>query len=249
MQVDPSMPGGTGGSVAGTRETGGSHASAQELKQEAAGQARQVGQEAGEQVRQVAETAKQEGRTVVAELKGSVRSQVDTQRDKAAQSLRSLGTEMREMAGDRDDRLAGVMTQVAQRVDDASTWVESHEPTEVLRMVEDFARRRPGLFLASAALAGVVTGRLTRSITAGSPSSNGNGTRGYEATAGTGTSGVYGGYLPGAVVATPEPVAVVTATPAMGEPSVVDPILGEPTTTDPLSGSPFDRPRQGQEIV
>lgn len=146
-----------------------------DVRQEAAAQARLVGEQAGEQARQVAQTAKHETRTVLAEVRGSVRSQVDSQRTKAAQSLRSLGEEMREMASGRDDRFAGLMDQAAGRVQDASGWVETHEPSEVLRIVEDFARRRPGPFLAGATLAGLVTGRLTRSLASGAAPDHGNG--------------------------------------------------------------------------
>jgi hypothetical protein len=52
--------------------------------------------------------------------------------------------------------------QAAGRVDDAAGWLERHEPGEVLDSVRGLARRRPGAFLAGAALLGVLAGRLTR---------------------------------------------------------------------------------------
>jgi len=233
MQVNPSMPGSTGGTGGTMTVTGDrSHGTTSELRQEAAGQARKVGEEAGQQARQVAETARQEGRTVAAEIKGSVRAQVDTQRDRAAESLRSLGSGMREMAGDRDDRLAGVMTEVAQRVDDVSRWMKTHETAEMLRSVEDFARRRPGMFLAGAALLGIVAGRLTRGIAAGSP--DGNGTSRYDDTLAGTTTGSDGGYLPGPDMTAPEAVTVVTATPPLDDPSVLGPVVGDHSEYDPL---------------
>jgi hypothetical protein len=207
-----------------------------DVRQEAATQARYVGEQAGEQARQVARTAKQETRTVLAEVRGSMRSQVDTQRTKAAQSLRSLGDEMREMASGRDDRFAGLMDEAAGRVQDASAWVETHEPSEVLRIVEDFARRRPGLFLASATLAGVVTGRLTRSLASGAGQHSGNGN-------GNGASS-YGAYAPGAVGGTLQPMGVAAAVPP-SDPALVDDL----TVVDPVppveSGTPFGTTREG----
>ena len=68
---------------------------------------------------------------------------------------------------------SGVATEVAQqaaeRIHGAASWLEQREPADLLQAVRDFARRRPGVFLASAAAAGLAAGRLTRGATAAGP--------------------------------------------------------------------------------
>ena len=95
--------------------------------------------------------------------------------------LRGLAEELRSMAdAPRRDPLAygpssagapGFATGLAERGADyarsAASWLEDREPSAVLDEVGSFARRRPGTFLAIAAVAGVVAGRLTRGLTAG----------------------------------------------------------------------------------
>ena len=62
------------------------------------------------------------------------------------------------------------MTDLAQeasrRVGEISHWLDNHEPRDVLEEVKRFARRQPVAFLALAAAAGVVAGRLTRGAVA-----------------------------------------------------------------------------------
>jgi hypothetical protein len=67
--------------------------------------------------------------------------------------------------------------QVADRAHDLSSRVDGREPRELLDDVRSFARRKPGVFLLGAALAGVVAGRLTTGVVAAhkdsSPSTGG----------------------------------------------------------------------------
>ena len=64
---------------------------------------------------------------------------------------------------------SGVATEVAQqaaeRIHGMASWLEEREPADVLQAVRDFARRRPGVFLAGAVAAGLAAGRLTRGMT------------------------------------------------------------------------------------
>jgi hypothetical protein len=64
---------------------------------------------------------------------------------------------------------SGVATEVAQqaaeRIHGAASWLEQREPADLLQAVRDFARRRPGVFLAGAVAAGLAAGRLTRGMT------------------------------------------------------------------------------------
>jgi len=67
---------------------------------------------------------------------------------------------------------AGVAIGLAERGADVAlrtaSWLSDREPSAVLEEVGSFARRRrPGTFLVMAAAAGVLVGRLTRGMTAG----------------------------------------------------------------------------------
>jgi hypothetical protein len=55
-----------------------------------------------------------------------------------------------------------VARQASERTRAVASWLAEREPGDLLAEVRTFARRKPGLFLAGAALAGVVVGRLTR---------------------------------------------------------------------------------------
>jgi len=58
-----------------------------------------------------------------------------------------------------------VAQQAADRIHGMASWLEQREPADVLQAVRDFARRRPGVFLAGAVVAGLAAGRLTRGMT------------------------------------------------------------------------------------
>jgi hypothetical protein len=55
-----------------------------------------------------------------------------------------------------------VARQASERARTVASCLEEREPGDLLDEVRRFARRKAGVFLAGAALAGVVVGRLTR---------------------------------------------------------------------------------------
>jgi hypothetical protein len=150
----------------------------------AADQAKQVGQEALDGGRQVAQVAKDEASSVVEEagaqaknLLGEARTQLTdqaaTQQNNLAAWISSIVDELDGMV-DRSEsdqtQQSGTATalvrQVSTRARSAATWLENHEPADLLTETSRFARQRPGLFLALAAVGGLVAGRLTRGLTA-----------------------------------------------------------------------------------
>lgn len=161
-------------------------------------QSKQVGEQAVDSGKQVASVAKDQAQSVLSEAGTQARnlvheaqtqltSQASTQQSNLASWLKSLAGDLHDMvdgsprAGfsdeSRGERLAGglareTVRQVATRAGDVAQWLDNHEPADVLDEVSRFARRRPGLFLALAAAAGVVTGRLTRGLTASSDTSS-----------------------------------------------------------------------------
>jgi len=188
--------GSTGYGTTGSESSGGVTDTAKQ-------QAGSVAQSATESTKQVAGTAKQEvgnvldeGKQQVRQLTGEVRTQVsqrvDQQRGNAASVLRTTGEELSKLADrDQQSRLTAEIARLSsQRINQAADYLENVQPEDLLRQlrsgtqsVQEFARRRPGAFLAGMALAGVVVGRLTRSAvaaTTGSGSSGGDYTRPYE---------------------------------------------------------------------
>lgn len=159
----------------GSSATGGSDSTKDVAKQEA-GQVKNTAVDAG---RDVAGTAKEEAAGVASEAKAQaadlvgtvtteVRSQISGQQQRLAGGLHSVASQLGDMASKSED--SGPGTQLAQeasrRIASVGHWFESREPADVLEEVRDFARRRPGLFLSSAALAGLLVGRLTRDVVA-----------------------------------------------------------------------------------
>jgi hypothetical protein len=141
-------------------------------------QAANVGQGAAEAGGRVAQTAKEQttqvvretgtqARNLASEAQDELRHQTSMQQKRAAEGLRALGSELRSMAGHSDQQgvAAELVQQAAGRAHQAADWLEQREPGQVLGEVRRFARRRPGVFLAGALVAGVVAGRLTRSLT------------------------------------------------------------------------------------
>ncbi len=142
-------------------------------KQEAAGVKDTAAEEAGH----VASTAKSEAGAVAREAKSQLKDlfhqtrtqlsdQAGTQQRRVADGLRSVGGELSSMADNSDSQgiAADVVRQVSTRVDGIAGWIGDREPADLLNEVKSFARRKPGIFIAGAAVAGLVVGRLTRAL-------------------------------------------------------------------------------------
>lgn len=148
-------------------------------------QAGQLGGTAMESGGDVASTAKEEATKVAAEAASQARDLLDQartevegqtreQQQRAAGSIRSLSDGLRSMADSAEQ--PGVATDLArdasQRADTFAQWLEEHEPGDLVDAAKTFARQRPGMFLAIAAGAGVLAGRLARGLKEGPASSS-----------------------------------------------------------------------------
>lgn len=142
-------------------------------------QAGQVKDTAVEQGQQVAAVAKDEAVQVKAEAVSSLKdivgqsrtelaSQAGSSQNRLAEYVHSLADELGTLASKSDS--SGPITDLAHRGartgGELSHWLSEHEPTDVLAEVTSFARRRPWAFLGASLLAGVVVGRVTRSLAA-----------------------------------------------------------------------------------
>jgi hypothetical protein len=126
-----------------------------------------VTQTAADQAREVASETARQARDLLGEAGGQVRDQTSVQQQKAASQLHSVADELHEMVakGGQSGMATEVAHQAAERLHGAASWLEQREPADVLQAVRDFARRRPGMFLAGAVAAGLAAGRLTRGMT------------------------------------------------------------------------------------
>jgi hypothetical protein len=164
------QPVSSGSQESSTVETAKSEAA--NVKDTAAGAASGVADTAKSEVSNVATEAKYQTRNLVDQTRSELQGQVTNQQSQLAARLNSWASELGSMASKSDD--SGPMTDLAQeasrRVGELSHWLDNHEPRDVLDEVKRFARRRPGTFLALAAAAGVVAGRLTRGAVAANTS-------------------------------------------------------------------------------
>lgn len=130
----------------------------------AKGLAQETTQKAGE----VAHEATRRARNLTGQARDELRGQAQAQQQRVAGGLRSLGDELTQMAASSPQH--GYASDLAERAGymsrSAASWFEDRDPGSVLMEVQDFARRRPGVFLAIAALAGVAVGRLARGMQA-----------------------------------------------------------------------------------
>lgn len=154
---------------------------------------------AADQARNVADETRKQTADLLGEASAQIREQASGQQRRAAQGLHTLADQLSDMAAKNGDssmatRLA---EEAASRAHGAAAWLDGREPADLLNDVRDFARRRPGTFLLGAALAGVVAGRATRSITTAVRS-------GGPEPSGLGPATGYGSALPGAGYGTEE---------------------------------------------
>jgi gas vesicle protein len=164
--------------------------SASDVKDTAADQGRRVADTAKEQAGQVKDTAVEQGQKVASVAKdeavqvkneaasslkdivGQSRSELATQagnsQNRLAEYVHSLADELGTLASKSDS--SGPITDLAHRGartgGELSHWLSEHEPADLLTEVTGFARRRPFAFLGASLLAGVVVGRVTRSLAA-----------------------------------------------------------------------------------
>jgi hypothetical protein len=120
----------------------------------------------------VAGEAAARARDVAGELRDQVHGQAQTQTDRAARNIKQFSDDLRAMgeSGDENSPAARAVTQLADHGHHVADRLGERGPQGLLEDVQDFARRRPGAFLAGAALAGFAAARLGKGIkSAGGP--------------------------------------------------------------------------------
>ena len=146
---------------------------AAEKSQEVAGhaveQAQQVASTAGQQAREVGHEAKVQAQRVVEDAKAKLRDQGESQSHQLAASMRDWSDRAQALADGRPEDagpLGQYVQQAAGKVGEVADRFEQRGIEGTLDDMRGFARRRPGLFLAVAGLAGFAVGRMVRGAAA-----------------------------------------------------------------------------------
>jgi hypothetical protein len=136
------------------------------LKDTAAEQVGNVAGTAKEEAAGVAREAKTQAKDLYTQTQQELKDQAGVQQQRVASGLRSLGDELGSMASSSDTPglAADLVRQVSDRAGSAASWLDARDPGSLLSEVKSYARRKPGTFIAAAAIAGLVAGRLTRAL-------------------------------------------------------------------------------------
>jgi hypothetical protein len=163
-------------SMVSTDSTESADSTTQVAKDQAAG----VGQGAAEAGQHVAGVAKEQAATVAAEASAQAKDllaqtrtelseQAALQQQRIATGIRALSEELSSMASrsQQPGMATDLVAQASDRAGDLAGWLDARDPGSLVQEVSSFARRRPGAFLALAAGAGLLAGRLTRGAVTG----------------------------------------------------------------------------------
>ncbi|MEU3642469.1 hypothetical protein AB0E59_03735 [Lentzea sp. NPDC034063] len=131
---------------------------------DAAGEVRATAQD---QFGQVAHEAKAQANHVLHDARTRVAEEAEQQARKASTQLGRIADELSSMAESAtpDSMSAGAVRQVADTSRQAATYLDERGARGLLDSAQDFARRKPGMFLLGAAVAGFLVGRVAKSAT------------------------------------------------------------------------------------
>ena len=130
---------------------------------------RDVVDEASAQAKAVATQARQQLDRLVSQSRDEFRLQAEQRGTQAAGQLRTLSEQLTALAAGRPESagpLVGYLEDVQDQIRRLTSRLEQGGPQELFDDVASFARRRPGVFLAAAAGAGFVAGRVLRAAAA-----------------------------------------------------------------------------------
>ena len=162
------MDQGDTGGMAGTQESTSGRVKEQttQVMRGATQTGQQVAHTATDQGRQVMTDAGRQARGLLVQARSELQGQAADQQRRAAQGLRAIGDQLRSMAeqAGEQDTARELVQQASDRAQQVAGWLDQREPGQVVEEVRGLARRHPGAFLAGAAVAGVMAGRLSRNM-------------------------------------------------------------------------------------
>lgn len=169
-----------------TPEQGSGHGASEraaEVKDTSVAAGQHVADVAKEEFYKVGNESRRQTQDLFRQTQSELADQAAEQQKRVASGIRSIGAEFGSMGDSSETQglASDLAHQAASRAVGLADWLDQRDPAALLQEVKGFARRRPGTFIAIAAAAGVLAGRLTRSLIAepkdsaesGSPSSSG----------------------------------------------------------------------------
>ena len=175
--------------------------------------AKQVASEAAQQATEVTRQATDQARQFVGEAQSQLKEQATAQTQRAASGLADVGRQIRALSEGRSEgagAAADAARQLADKVEELAGRLEQRGFDGTVEDLRDFARRRPGMFLLSAATAGFLAGRLGR----GAQAAGGDQSTAPAAPAPVGQAALVP--PPPPVPGTPEPYVTSTTLPEFG---------------------------------
>jgi cell division septum initiation protein DivIVA len=169
--VPSAASGGSTGSTGGDSSGGSGKAdaakgAAQDVAGDAKEKAANVAGTAKEQAANVASEATDHAKQLYAQASSTLKDQAADQQQRAAGGLRTLGEQLGRMAENDDEQgvASKVVRDLSGRANTVAGFLENRDPGSLLDEVKTFAAKRPGTFIAIAAGAGLLAGRLTKAL-------------------------------------------------------------------------------------
>lgn len=210
----------------------------------------------GEQASRVASETSRQARNLVREGRDQLADQTRQGQQRAAGGLRKAADQLHQMSEKADG--PGVVPELARQAADRTRgiadWLDKREPGDLVDEVRRFARRKPGMFLLGATLAGVAVGRLTRGAVAAHSDDSDDSDRRDESGEGGAHRGSPTGGTTGGTPGAGPPITPATATPYReqygqpGESPTLTPQYPPPNAPTPpvAPPPPVTQPRSGQ---
>jgi hypothetical protein len=133
---------------------------------------RQGTEAAKDAAKDIGREVKEQARGIAQELGGSAREYVDQGRHRMTDQIGCISQALHHAAdelegGEGGARMANLTHSLAGRLEDVCSYVETAQPRDIVRKVEDFARREPVLFLGGCFVAGMIAARFLKASTRG----------------------------------------------------------------------------------
>jgi len=136
-----------------------------------------VAQEAGQQTHRLGEQARRQASELASRGGDQVKTQISNQKHEASQRIVPVQTALRETAQQLRKQGQGPVAEyvdgAADRVERFSGYLRDTDVEEITEEVRGFARRRPAIFLGSAAILGFLGTRFLKSSSSEAPSAAG----------------------------------------------------------------------------
>ncbi|MDQ2757865.1 MAG: hypothetical protein M3Y71_15140 [Actinomycetota bacterium] len=165
--------GGESGAAGSTGSAGSSTAEsakdeAKNVANRAADSGSQVVDTAKAETSEVLSQAGQSARTLFDQVRGELTDQAGTQQQRVAGGMHELADELDRMSegSDQPGLATSLVQQAADRTRSTAQWMSQREPGDLVSEAQRFAARKPGTFLAAAAVLGFLGARLTRGLAA-----------------------------------------------------------------------------------